>query len=105
MIVTTNQNKRVHCHQAEECELANLANKLLPVQPKPTKHSASRALSATHHCFLDAQETTLPKQLSLKQKSKLTCAHSCRWPNRNPKNQKVRDIQSGYTQDIETQCP
>ena len=48
LIVITQQNRRVHRHRAKDCEQA--------------------MQRATHPCVLDAQETTLPKRLSLKQK-------------------------------------
>ena len=60
LIVTTQQNRRVHRHQAEECEQALQIGYFLAAKANET-YSASQELRATHPCFLNAQETTQQK--------------------------------------------
>ena len=67
LVVRTQQNRRVHRHQAEECEQALQIDCFLCSQANET-NSGSQELSATHPCFVDAQKTTLKKRLSLMQK-------------------------------------
>ena len=60
LIVTIQENRRVHRHQAEECEQALQINCFLCSQSIRNR--------ATHPCFFDAPEPTLPESLFLKQK-------------------------------------
>ena len=65
LIVTSQQNRRVHRHQTEECEQreALQIDCFLCSQSQRETYAASQELSATHPCFLDVQETTLPERL------------------------------------------